>query len=82
MDELEAAGPPAQRKLTFKPCGRANECSILRLILSNESADFHQIRISVEGEAATIEVTPDGLRQLRESIVLWRDGADAKDWSF
>ena len=67
---------PAQRKLTFKPCGRANECLILRLIHSNESIDFHQIRISVESEAATIEVTPDGLRQLRESIVLWRDGAE------
>ena len=76
IDELEAAGPPAQRKLTFKPCGRANECSILRLIHSNETADFHQIRISVEGEAATIEVTPGGLQQLRESIELWRDGAE------
>jgi len=76
IDELEAAGPPAQRKLTFKSCGRENECSILRLILSNESAEFYQIRISVEGEAATIEVTPDGLQQLRESIELWRDGAE------
>lgn len=76
IDELEAAGSPAQRKLTFKQCGRPNECSILRLILSKEISDFHQIRISVESNVATIEATSHGLQQLRESIVLWRDGGE------
>lgn len=74
IEELEVAGPPARRKLTFKPCVRPNKCSTLRLILSNESDDFHQIRIFVEGEIATIEVALDGLQQLREAIVRWHDG--------
>lgn len=76
IEELNVAGPPARRMLTFKPCSRPNRCASLRLILSNESDDFHPIRISVEGEIATIEVTLDGLRQLREAIVRWRDGAE------
>lgn len=76
INELEAEGSPAQRKLTFKACGRPNECSTLRLLTSDEGTDFHQIRISVESDVATIKATSHGLQQLRDTFVLWRDGGE------
>lgn len=76
IDELEAAGAPAKRTMTFRANKRRRSCSKMHLILSNECEDLRLMYISVEGEIASVECTPSGLRELREAVVCWQGGAE------
>ena len=76
IEEVEGTGPPAKRTVTFKPCRRAKCCSKLQVILSAESDELRNMCVSVEGNAAIIEVTRAGLGQLQEAVTAWRDGCE------
>jgi hypothetical protein len=76
IDELCSTEPPAKRTLTFKPCQRPRACTTGRLILLAESDELRQMHISREGATVTIELTPAGLRAIREAVERWHEGND------
>ena len=74
VDELEKEGPPAKRTLTFRPNQRSKQCSTLRILLSASDDDLRQMSIGRQGNTATIEFTPAGLRKFRDAVTCWRNG--------
>jgi hypothetical protein len=76
IDELEADGPPAKRKLTLRPNERRKQCSTLRLLLSPVSDDLRQMSITNQAATAILEFTPVGLERFRDSVAIWHDGGE------
>lgn len=76
IDELEAAGPPARRTLTLRPSRCPRPCGGIRFILSLPTADLREMCIAVNGDLATFEFTPDGLRRFRQAVNLWKQGQE------
>jgi hypothetical protein len=64
----------AQRKLTFVNCSRERPLSYLRLKLVPGREDLKVMRIAHEADAATIEMTNEGLSLLVNACTAWLAG--------
>ena len=76
IDEVEQAGAPSKRKLSFQASDRENSCVAIRLILSPESDELRQMCISLNDSTVEIDVTPRGLNLLKEAVTVWREGSE------
>jgi hypothetical protein len=76
LDEIAVQGVPARRAISLKPTRRKDNCTTIRLVLSPEGNDLHQMSVTRAGDIATLEFTPAGLQSFREAVVLWLNGTE------
>ena len=76
LDEVGAAGCPARRTVTFRPCDRPRRLSSLRFDLVPESEQLGVMRVSRQRRLAWVEMTRSGLVLVRDALIVWLDGGE------
>jgi hypothetical protein len=76
LNELGSETCPAHRQLTFAACSRERALTNLRLMVVSKSEDLHVMNIRRDADAATIEMTDEGLTLLIDACVTWLAGAE------
>lgn len=76
LRELKFETWPAQRKLTFVACHRKRALQSLRLIAVPAREDLRAMSIRLDSDAATIEMTEQGLELLIQACTSWLAGAE------
>jgi hypothetical protein len=76
LDELAAAGVPARRTLTLKPCQRPKACSAIRLLLSLASSELAEMSLTRVEQIAVFEFSSIGLASFRNAVSAWKNGGE------
>lgn len=76
LRELQDAGCPAQRLLTFTRASRRGALTSLRLRLVPGRDELRVMNIRRDSDAATIEMTDSGLVLLIHAVTSWLAGAE------
>lgn len=76
LDELESAGLPARRAMSFHRCDRPGRIATLKVRLLSATEELRVMHLDYADATVVLELTPPGLKILRQAIVEWGDGRE------